>query len=493
MAAKDNTVIQGSLIVCIIFLVLSLAGNFFSWQYGDTQASAARQAKESADKALQEVRNKTDLIAMMKTMIGVGEPMDGSKWDALVNSQSADPEVGDLEKLFVQDMALFGPEVSFEGKSYRQVPKYLMQTLRQRNESETQQTQQANGLRAEKDQILESTNRRIKVAEQSKNDLQGTLNTERDQANKEREEKRQEMERINTLKDKQALVFGNQIKTLKNDLNASKKQSQTLQSTIESQKERLNSLTKDEFESPQGKVTLIHPDGKKVNIDLGAADLLRTGIIFGVVNPDDVRVSNAKPKAHLEVVRVYDGHLAEARIVDVNRGALISKGDPIYTPFWEPGRRVKVALAGMLDINEDNRDDQNEVKQMIESAGAHVVAQMSPSGIKIGDLDKETRFLVVGGEPTILDNEDPDIAEAKQQMLKSLGEFKYQAKELGITVISLNKLLGWLRTLSDAKTVPLGSQARGEDFQPSFRPSNVAPKGSLSDFWKGDQKVAPKK
>ncbi len=57
MAARDDSVIRGSLIACLIFLVLSLALNFFFWRWGNEQSRVATQAKESLNGAKDEIRN----------------------------------------------------------------------------------------------------------------------------------------------------------------------------------------------------------------------------------------------------------------------------------------------------------------------------------------------------------------------------------------------------------------------------------------------------
>ncbi len=45
MVARDDSVIRGSLIACLIFLVLSLALNFFFYRWGDSKLREAATAK----------------------------------------------------------------------------------------------------------------------------------------------------------------------------------------------------------------------------------------------------------------------------------------------------------------------------------------------------------------------------------------------------------------------------------------------------------------
>ena len=70
--ARDDSVIRGSLIACMIFLVLSFALNFFLWQWGDTQASEALSATDRLATIQSQVAQMETRASRLKAMLGVG-------------------------------------------------------------------------------------------------------------------------------------------------------------------------------------------------------------------------------------------------------------------------------------------------------------------------------------------------------------------------------------------------------------------------------------
>ena len=488
MATREKNVVQGALIVCVIFLLFSLVGNFFLFQSYDAAVAKSAQASDSSNRALNEVKSKTDQVESLKRMIGFTQ-MTEAELDALQNSVNSDPEMAEIEKKFTVDMALLPSEEAKQNRNYRYLPQYLMQTIRQRNEAEARNLAEINKLGEDKKEVIKRETNARKELQTSKEELQTTLENATESYQKDRDKFKIDTAQLVEQKDKMALKHGKERQELNTQVTGLQKDVEHKQETIDVQREKITDLEDDEFESAQGVVTFVFPLGERVMINLGSADQLRTGLIFGVLDPDDVKVSRATPKAHLEVVRINSSHLSEARVVaKANTSVIISDRDPIYTPFWEPGRKVKVALAGFLDVNGDNRNDQDEVRALIQSTGAEVVAMMSTSGVVSGKIDHDTRFVVVGTEPKFGESDAPEVVAQNANYISALGNFKDEAKKLGVTTISLNKLLGWLRALGDAKTVPLGGQARAEDFPYETAPgtANRVPT-NLSDLYDKDK------
>ena len=113
----------------------------------------------------------------------------------------------------------------------------------------------------------------------------------------------------------------------------------------------------------QGKIVEVSKGGDTVYINLGRADGLRPSVRFGVVNSDESRVTDAQPKARIEVVEVISGseHLSRCKVLSDRTPITILRGDSIYSPAWQPGRKVEFALAGKLDINGDGIDDRETI------------------------------------------------------------------------------------------------------------------------------------
>ncbi len=70
MVARDDSVIRGSLIASLIFLVLSLALNYFFWSWGNTQSLEAARKQTQLDGANDVVRKLTSQSQLMLAMLG---------------------------------------------------------------------------------------------------------------------------------------------------------------------------------------------------------------------------------------------------------------------------------------------------------------------------------------------------------------------------------------------------------------------------------------
>ena len=153
--------------------------------------------------------------------------------------------------------------------------------------------------------------------------------------------------------------------------------------------------------------------------------------------------------------------MSEARITDDSLGDPILAGDVIYTPLWNAKSALHFALAGMIDIDGDGKDDREIVKQLIRINNGTIDAE-EKSGDVQGQMTRHTRYLIRGEEPTVGDSDDTD-ATARQNAWSRMIE---QADQLGIEQISVEKLLDFVGYDGEKRTLPLGEQARSEDFLP---------------------------
>ena len=182
----------------------------------------------------------------------------------------------------------------------------------------------------------------------------------------------------------------------------------------------------------QGKITEVAKGGDIVFINLGRADTLRPGVRFAVVGQVVSRLADGKPKATIEVVEVLTtaDHLSRCKVVSIRNSNRIQVGDSIYSPAWQPGKKVEFAMIGIMDIDGDGNDDRKKIIELIESRGGIVTFDLPPDGKVTGELTIDTRWLIVGEDFSVLD--EGGVLESK-------------SKSLGISRINLNKLLGFLR------------------------------------------------
>ncbi len=466
MVARDDSVIRGSLIASLIFLVLSLALNFFFWRWGNVQSLEIERASTQLANANDALRKKTSQADLMKAMLGVGEVTEAN-FQVLRESVGGDAEMEAIEQRFVQDMAYFGPEVDPSNRNYPALPEFLVNAIRDRNDQYGKAIQEATTIRTQADSDVNNARKAQTEAEQNRDNALTKL----EKANAEFTEDRDKMKKTGEeMKDSLNKTTGDFQKFRKVALDEKNKlsaETTSLKSTIENQRQELNRLRSDRFETVQGEITYVVPRGELVLINLGSADALRAGVQFGVIAAEEINLQDAPVKATIEVVKVLNANSSQARVIGAPsyRNPLIA-GDKIYSPFWAPGRKVRIALAGEIDIDGDGRSDVDQLRSMIELAGAEVAAVITESGSIEGTLDSSVRFLVVGEQPDVAGNASVADDESKAALVAKLGQIKAMATEQGVTVIPGWKLQAYLKTINDSVTTPLGSAVRGEDFPP---------------------------
>ena len=483
MVARDDTVIRGSFIACLIFLVLSLALNFFLWRWGDARDTEAEEAGgrlETVQSRVQELETQTSL---MKNMLGLGG-FTQAEIDEMKSNVSADPEMQAIENAFTRDMSYFGPEVEPQNRNYPALPEYLVNAIRSRNEQYGMARDEATKIRTDADADIANARKQQQLAESQRDDANKKIETlssqfdeDRARMNKEKEDTRDQL--VKTTQELNVVR-----RTASDETNRLTQKNRQLQGTIDNQKNQINELRNDNFETTQGEIRFVVRGGNLVTINLGSADALRPSVTFGVIDGDETRLQDAKVKANIQVTKIRGPHLAEARVIarPEIRNPIIP-GDKVYSPFWAPGRVVKIALAGNIDIDDDDRPDNEALKGMIKAAGAEIAAEISPTGVITGTLDPSVRFLVVGQVPEAA----PDAANADEieQQIRAMGNLKARASELGLTILPAWKLQNYLKAIDDTLTTPLTSGVRGQDFPPEPNNQRRLPSG-LPSFYEQD-------
>lgn len=466
MAARDDSVIRGSLITCLILLVLSLALNFILWSWGSGQADERTTIAERLTTTQNSLRDAEENNIILMEMLGA-EPMSQSRYDSFANSNSGDQKMDALTQKFHSDMAIYGAATEIQDRHYGNLVNYFTNAIRSRNTNITDSRAEVIAIGDQSKSDVDTARAAQQKAETEREDLAKQLEDERAQFATYRNDMLEKMERAKDSKTKSDLelqAFQRKAGTERNQLLG---QVNTLENTIETQRLELNKLRGGRFETVQGEIRYVLRGGKIVSINLGSADALRPGVTFGVVDRDDTtRLQDADIKASIQITKILGPHLAEARVVAMPQiGNPIIEGDAVYSPFWAPGRTVRIALAGDIDIDGDKKPDNADLEGMIVAAGAEI----ADNGEKSGRLDPGVRFLVVGETPD-LGGVDEDAAAAE---IAQIGQAKQRASEAGVTVIPAWKLQAYLKTLDDSLTTPLGSAVRGEDFPPTRVPGSL--------------------
>lgn len=459
MVARDDSVIRGSLIACLIFLVLSLALNFFLWQSGNTASADAASAGERLNAVQRDVSSKENQLQRLKSMLGIGG-FSQAEIDEMKQNASEDPEMQVIEEQFAKDMSYFNADIDAQNRNYPALPGFLVNELRKMNAQYVAARDDADKIRVDADADVENARALQALAEQQLDQEKKNVATLTQQFDEDRARMNEDNEKNRDKLTKTSQDFDAFRQTARTEANQLVSKTKQMQSTIDTQKLQLNQLRADKFETTQGEIRYVVAGGNVVTINLGSADALRPGVTFGVISGDETRLQDAKVKATIQVSQVQGPHLAQGRVVarpDIS--SPIIPGDKIFSPFWAPGRTVKIAIAGDIDIDGDGRNDNAAIKGQILAAGAEVTAEISSTGAVTGKLDPTIRFLVVGQDPDATDDQNAAV-------IRTMGNVKARAAELGLTVIPAWKLEAYLKTIDDTVTTPLGSAVRGEDFPP---------------------------
>ena len=482
MVARDDSFIRGSLIACLIFLVLSLGLNFFLWRHSDT-ISAQEQNKSDTLVTIQtKVEQMETQANRLKAMLGIGGFTE-AEIEEMKQNTSDDPDMQAIETQYATNMSYFGS--SYQGeKNYPELPEYLVKAIRARNLTVVNYEVNEKDIRSKAKTDVTNAEKQQELAETERDDankkvikLSDEFDQDRNRMIKEKEDTKDKL--VKTVDD-----FTTFRKDKVAETNQLTQKARQLQGTIETQKFQLNELRNDQFETTQGEIRYVVRGGNITTINLGSADALRPGITFGVIGGDETRLNDAKVKATIQVTKIQGAHLAEARVVAFPeiRNPIIP-GDKIFSPFWAPGRVIKIALAGNIDIDGDGRPDNEALKGQIRAAGAVIAAEVTPAGGISGKLDATIRFMVVGDDPELgsrpTNDDDNSIA-----TIAAMGRIRAKAAELGLTVIPAWKLQKYLRTLNDTRTTPLGSATRAEDFPPDPRVSGSRLPNIGSDLYR---------
>ena len=465
MAVRDDNVIRGSLITSLILLFFSLGLNIYLFISGSHTAGDLAEAKERAKTLGENARVDGITMTRLKAMLGQGQ-LTQAELDGMADgSQSSDPEIAAIEKRFARDMAMFDASVEAGQRNYPALPEYLVTALRSRNEQLVSTQRAVEQIQADATADVANARKSQEIAEQNAKEAnENKLEADRQYA-QDRERINQEKEQTRDALTKTSRDFTNFQREAQTAQNQLKGDNERLMSTIDVQKRRINEMTNPQFELAEGEIRSVFRGGETVTINLGSADQLRPNVTFGVIDADEIRLQDAKVKANLQVTKIQGPHLAQARVIrEPDTRSPIVPGDKVYSPFWSPGREVKIALAGEIDINDDGIADNDAIRGQITASGAKVVAELTADGAEKGELDSDVRFLVVGEEPEVSEVEGFGSDRA-DQALAAFGRFKARAGELGITIIPAWKLQAYLRTIDDSLRQPLTTGVRPEDFE----------------------------
>lgn len=382
MAARQDQTLQ---IVTII--VSGLAVVFFAlaaWKWSQVDA-LTQEAAAAADSE----RNTRNALSTKQNEVDAYKEMMGYK--------QAD-NLPDVQAQFEKDMQNYGGSFAETDRKYRVILETLAAEIQNSAEQESHAKKMLEEAEAEYAAKLAQKDGQIAAFKKKfDEDAAETANLRSEFA-----ESRAQFE--NKVKELEQTLASSRAAYSK-QLDESRQQLATTQETLDKKDASLTKLMEERkqedpsFEVADGRITWVNQRNRTVWINLGEADSLRPQVTFSVYEQDLADAGRSDKKGSIEVVRLLDDHLAEARITGDNIREPIMPGDHIYSPVWHEGKQIHYALTGDIDLDNDGTNDIDIAKDLIRMNGGVVDMVLESNGVVTGEMSVETRYLVIGDYP----------------------------------------------------------------------------------------------
>lgn len=488
MARDRNLFAWQAYVITMSFVVVGLLVALgFSIASSSNTKKSMEDAVNRANEAAKSTRTLTTELQYVKAMLGQSQFTE-AEWEGLKKS-ATDESAKVLQTQYDKDMSLFSASEPIQNRNYPKLVEYLIRELRARNAQVDTAAKTQADLAKKMDSTVKAETVARETAEKKSADLEKNLEEVRADFLKKLDENQNLITQVNETLQKNNKEYAIKKAELESIASASSKKATDLLDLNSRLRERIRVLEGEDFQSAQGKISLVADGGKIVWLNLGKADGLRPGVRFGIVNPDELKLKDAKPKAHVQIVEVLSDHEARGEVVSGSIRIPVLAGDLVYSVAWQKGRKVQFALMGKLDINGDGADDREAVKELIAQNGGEVVEDLNEKGIKTGPgMTVETRWIVVGTgfKPSSNQELDPN-----QKIFQDLYyKMQERAKELAVSQINLDKLLNWIQSSRGGdRSIPMGTATRGSDFTDQRRvPSSD---GAVSEIYTNRRNAGP--
>jgi hypothetical protein len=214
----------------------------------------------------------------------------------------------------------------------------------------------------------------------------------------------------------------------------------------------------DVLDVKDGSITFVDYSTKAVRLDINRAMGIRPTMRFTIFDRKAVGLPSDKPKGQIEITEVGNQY-SVGRIIETRDLAKpIVAGDLLYSAAWNASEPQEFALIGKLDLNRDGKDDREDIKRLITSAGGKVgydLVLRKGETIEDGKLNGRIAWYVDDDRPLSAEQLNAlSVAERDFETRKS--EVLREARSLGIRPLPLTRLPGTLGyTFRNLRTSPV--------------------------------------
>ena len=216
-------------------------------------------------------------------------------------------------------------------------------------------------------------------------------------------------------------------------------------------------------------------DGGFVAINLGSSKKLRPQITFLVVRSDiswlalmekeeslkrnsyrqDRQPFEENPyvKAGIEIVEITGLESSRAKVLFENEPIRnpIQPKDQIFNLAWQPAEEIRVAFAGIIDLDGDGLDNNEDFLRMLERQGVVVDEYLKLKPLEFVKRDGkgmslQTKYLIIAENPRLDQGTKLETAQGKQllEVNAKMSDIRSRARENGVQVIDANKFLAMI-------------------------------------------------
>ena len=452
MSSRENQGIQIALILFVIITVVLCVFTYFFYSQAESNGKKLAQAQQSNQQLTQQNNLLDSKVQHLKFFIGMSDTTRTQLEDAGLPS---DEELDTMKDKYEKDRKQFGQGLPEDKQNYLGFAENLMATIRVANNGIADANQRVIAANQARDKTVvdekKNTDTAIAAAKKAADDLQArnaAYNAARDKLKTDLDNISKEV----ADKSKELVTLRETTKTREDEL---LKEIDTEKTLSEGLKGQLANLQDESFEVADGKITWVNQRANVAWINLGSGDGLRPQTTFSVYDHNANGVSATERKGRIEVTKVIGDHQAQCRILEDELTNPILTGDKVYTPAWQPGRRLRFAMAGVLDLDGDEKSDPEAIRRIVSLNGGIVDLELKKDGSVEGEMSVETRYLILGKPPTGADGQ------LDENVLTTYSGVISDARKLGVDQISLEKFLNLMGWKSASQTVPLGKRLGG--------------------------------
>ena len=452
MSNRENQGIQIALILFVIITVVLCVFTYFFYSQSETRGKELAQVQQQLDTMRTSHALLDSKVQHLRFFIGMKDTDRTSLEDA---NLPTDDDLDAIKAKYEKDMEVYGQGLPDDNKNYSSLPENLIAAIRQKNSGLTDANNRVKTAVDTRDRTVTDEAQKTALANTAHKKAADDLVAVNSGFTIERARYTTETAaQAKTIADQSKLLVSTRetSKAREEELNKDVEKLTTLAEAFQAEKRKLSNK---DFEIPDGKISWVNQRANVVWINLGSADMLRPQTTFSVYDHNANGVANKNSKARIEVTKIVGAHQAECRILEDELANPILKSDLIHTPAWQPGRKLRFAMAGILDVDGDDRSDPSTVRRVVTMNGGQVDLELKPDGSVDGKMSVNTRYLVLGEPPIGADGKvDADMMTTYASVIKD-------ANQLGVSTISLDQFLNFMGWRVGSQTVPLGKRLGG--------------------------------